>query len=215
MSNRAFVKAGGVLAILSALLYVGTMVTNLSGGSSFVYGWLGLLATILFIPMTVGFYQFLRVERNQLSLQGGAIAYFVGAPFVAAIYILRLVDGAAGPFLAEASAQATSATQPILDLYEAVNRMLGVIAIDIGSAMTLGVGGLLIALASLRTSVVPRWLGWLGVVAGVWGFLWLLFGWTSPTLPLALVAIVASVGMILALVWQFIMGVLMLRDPAP
>lgn len=210
--SKSFVRTGGVLAILSSLLYLGTVATNLLGGNDSVYGWLGLLATILFVPMAVGFYQFLRAERNLTSLQGGVIAYFVGAPFVAGIYILRLLSGAANPYLAEASAQATNATQPLLDMYEAINQILNLITIDIGSALTLGLGGLLIALASLRTSVVPRWVGWLGVVAGVWGFLWLLFGWTAPALPLALVAIVASIGMLVSLAWQIVMGLLMLRE---
>ncbi len=212
MSSKDLVKAGGVLAILSALLYFATQVTNLMGGSSFAYGWLGLTATILFVPMTVGFYQFLRTGENLLPLQAGALAMFVGAPFVAGIYILRLVTGAAEPFVEEAIDAATAATQPLLGMYDAILKILNLIAIDVGSALTLGVAGLLIALASLRTDVVPRWVGWLGVVAGVWGFLWILFGWTAPALPLALVAIVASMGMVISMVWQIIMGIYMLRS---
>ena len=52
-------------------------------------------------------------------------------------------------------------------MYEAFSQILNLITIDIGSALTFGLGGLLIALATLRTAVAPRWVGWLGVVAGV------------------------------------------------
>ena len=212
MSRKALVRTDGVCAILSALLYLATMATNLAGGSRMLYGWLGFLGTILFIPMTVGFYQFLHAERNLLQLQLGAIANFTGAPLVAGIYMLAMVDSATQPLLELANAQATAATQPILDTYQAITDTLNLIAIDIGSALTLGVAGLLISLASLRSSVAPRWVGRLGVIAGGWSFLWLLFGWTSPTLPLALVAIIASAGMLVALVWQIAMGVIMLRQ---
>ena len=70
-----------------------------------------------------------------------------------------MIDAVAGPLLTEASTRAIDATQPILDTYKAVVGILNVVTIDIGSVLTLGVAGLLFALASLRTSVVPRWIG--------------------------------------------------------
>jgi hypothetical protein len=205
VNDRSFVKVGGVVNVLSAVCYIGTSVFI---GSRIIYAWLGLIGTVLLVPATWGIYQFVREHDNRVPLQMGAIAMWTGAVFLIGIYTLAYLSETARPFVEVAVSQGTAASQPIIDLYQGIMQTANLITIVVGSTLTYGVAPLFISIASLRATLVPKWLGWMGVIGGAYSLGWAFFGWT----PLPLIALFPSVALII--LWQLILGVLMLLKRA-
>ncbi len=204
MSSKSFVRTGGVCLILSSVFYFGTIFNNLFAGPRVVYFLLGLTATMLIIPFLVGIYQYYRDEANKMQLQAGVVTTLVGTPFVASLYIVAFITGGARIYIEQATSNASSATQPLIEMIEPILDFLSIITIDIGSFLTfVGLG--LIALSSLRIKSFPKWLAWLGIVGGIWSFFWIPWGWTSLSL------FIPSGGMIITLVWMMILGIRMVK----
>ena len=108
-------------------------------------------------------------------------------------------------------AEANETTRPALAAMASTLGGTSRVAWTVGSVPFLSIGLALFALAILRTSVVPRWVGWLGLVAA------LLRGWPQPLRDVSEVfSVVGFLGLLAFLVWMVVMGValLRLREPA-
>jgi len=204
MSNKSFVRTGGVCSILSAALYFGTIFNNLFAGPAVIYFLLGLTATILVVPFLVSIYQRFRDEANKMQLQAGVVTTLIGIPFVTSLYIIAYISSNARIYIEQATVNANSSTQPLIEMIEPILKFLNVVAIDVGSFLTfVGLG--LIALSSLRVKSFPKWLAWLGIAGGILSFTWIVWGWTSLTL------IIPSSGMLISLIWMIIIGAKMVK----
>jgi len=204
MSNKSFVRTGGICSILSAILYFGTIFNNLFAGPDVAYFLLGLAATILVVPFLVGIYQHFRDDGNKMQLQEGVVTTLIGVPFVTSLYIIAYISSGTRAFVEQATLNANSATQPLIEMIEPILKFLNVVSIDVGSFLTfVGLG--LIALSSLRVKSFPKWLAWLGIVGGILSFTWIVWGWTSLTL------LIPSGGMLISLIWMIIIGAKMVK----
>jgi hypothetical protein len=83
----------------------------------------------------------------------------------------------------------------------------------VGNALGWGVTVPLYAIAILKTSVVPRWIGWVGMVSAVFG------GWLGLLAPASsVIEGLSSIGFLAFFVFLASMGVALLRRkelPAP
>ncbi|MCH8248658.1 MAG: hypothetical protein IH913_03515 [Proteobacteria bacterium] len=151
--------------------------------------WFDTLGLLLFIAAALGIYRALR-QAGRLpliavvaSLTGGIVLLF--REFILLGIAYELVPG-------------------ITD----VLRQTGWLVAGVGAVLVFFIGVLLFSFAILRTSVVPKWIGWLGVIA-VLGFclmalLPLVFSMATPWF----------LGRIF-LVWMVAMGVVLLRLKEP
>ena len=165
------------------------------------YMWFLLLGSVLLIPAALGFYQALRVAGALLWI--AVAAMFTGALlFIASEMILIGMAYELVPGYVEASETIRPALAAMASTLGGTSR----VALTVGSFPFLGIGLALFALAILRTSVVPRWIGWLGLVVA------LLRGWPQPLRDVTEVfAMVGFLGLLAFLVWMVAMGVALFR----
>ena len=201
MDDKSFVKLGGLFNIVMALLFIGTSVFL---GDRILYAWLGLAGSVLLVPATWGLYQFIEAKNNRVAIQLGVMATFVGVIFLVGIYLLAYIGEVSQPYF-------DAGGESALELLEEILHVSNLVTILIGSFLTYGVGPALIALASLKTFVVPKWAAWLGIFGGVWGLLWGGWVWLIP--PERILIFLPSV--VAVLLWSIIMGVYMLRYRQP
>jgi len=191
MTNKKYIRGLGLLAILSTIGYILT----LNQANRIIYGWSGLIATVLAGPAYVGVYLYMKNAENEKLTKLGLLFMMAGLPLVAGIYVIAYIDAvfSAG-------------------IYEGAINMMNLATINGGSFLTFGVSGLLLSLASKRGTNLPGWLQWLGIVAGVLGLFWFGFYWIPGFSPGQIGFFVPVAGMILSLFWQLILGVFMLRS---
>ncbi len=115
--------------------------------------------------------------------------------------------------LAPALAEATTATRTALEVMADTLRRTSWLAAGVGYVLIYGIGVLLFSFAILQTSVVPKWIGWLGliVVAVHVALLTLLSGVFYSIRPPWLWPVAAGT----SLVWVLAMGVVLLRLKEP
>ena len=159
MGNISLVRVGGVCAVLGV---VSAMVARIFFGfGDIVTGhWFDVLALVLNMAAVLGFYQALRQAGPLLLI--AVVAFLTGVIFVLAHEFIRL--GIAYE-LAPGIADASTATRPALEVMANTLRQTSWIAAGVGYVLIFGIGVLLFSFAILRTSVVPKWIGWLGLIA--------------------------------------------------
>ena len=228
MGNIRLVRVGGVCAILVAVSVIVAiiirgvadlpglkdltdeteqwlLVVNANRTAFLSYMWFLLLGSVLLIPAALGFYQALRVAGALLWI--AVAAMFTGALlYIASNMTLIGMAYELVPGYVEASETIRPALAAMASTVGATSR----VALTVASFPFLGIGLALFALAILRTSVVPRWVGWLGLVAA------LLRGWPQPLRDVSEVfTSVGALGLLAFLVWLVVMGVVMLRLQEP
>ncbi len=141
MGNISLVRVGGVCAILSVVS--GIVARIFFGFGDLVTGhWFDVLFLVLLMPAALGFYQALH--------EAGAVLRIAVAAFVAGIIFILFHE-----FIRLGIS------------YELVPNTLGQtgwLAAGVGFVLIFGIGVLLFSFAILRTSVVPKWIGWLGLI---------------------------------------------------
>ena len=169
------------------------------------YMWFLLLGSVLLIPAALGFYQALRVAGALLWI--AVAAMFTGA----LLYIasnMTLIGMAYE--LVPGYVEASETTRPALAVMASTLGGTSRVAWTVGSFPFLDIGLALFALAILRTSVVPKWIGWLGLVTA------LVRGWPQPLRDVSEVfTVVGFLGLLAFLVWMVVMGVALLRLKEP
>ena len=138
------------------------------------------------------------------------VAFFTGVIFLLFHEFIRL--GIAYE-LAPGIADASTATRPALQVMANTLRQTSWLAAGVGYVLIFGIGVLLFSFAILQTSVVPKWIGWLGLmnVAVHVALVTLLSGVFESIRPPWLwpVATGTSLG------WLLAMGVVLLRLKEP
>ena len=194
MGNMSLVKVGGVCAILAVVSFImgriafGNEWLQSRGVDTLIPGhWFDSLGALLIMVAALGFYRTLR-QAGPLpliavvaTLTGGIFSIFHG--FINLGIAYELVP----------DTDALSQTDSL--------------AASVGTVLTF-IGVLLFSFAVLRTSLVPKWIGWLGMIA-VLGFcllalLPLVFSMATPWFLLYVFG-----------VWLVAMGVVLLRLKEP
>ena len=196
MGNISLVRVGGVCAILAV---VSGIMGRISFGNEWLASrvvntlipghWFDTRGGLLFMVAALGFYRALR-QAGPLpliavvaTLTGGIVLLIRGFILLGIAY--ELVPGITGAL-----------------------RQTGWLVAGVGAVLVFIIGVLLFSFAILRTSVVPKWIGWLGVIAAL-GFclmalLPLVFSMATPWF----------LGGVF-LVWLVAMGVVLLRLKEP
>lgn len=223
--TRQFIRTGGFLGIASGVAIVlsalSTTITagvarpdNASELAAFfddvgsngygfhLYGWTGLLALLLAVPFTYALFLFVREALSEAWL--GAIAMWAGLIVLFPAYILNiLIATKLEPLFDELG---ESATDPMYIFYES-NAGLAALMFLLGSLLTFSIAPWLLSLAWLRTTTSPRWIGWLGVFAGVTGLAWVVMLADEP----GLFQLVWIINLLANTVWIIAAGTVMTK----
>ncbi|MFQ5858010.1 MAG: DUF4386 family protein [Anaerolineae bacterium] len=217
------VKVGGVCAILTVVVWVVAIIFMLASGveedpykieaylrdahnNAFYLSSAALVVVVMafLIPAVLGFYQALQ-RAGRLLWPALAFA-LIGVSMVFMALMLTLGELTQ---LVPGYAEADAALKPALAVVESTVLVSISWMWSLGVFLSLGIGGVLFSIGVLRTSVIARWIGWLGVAAGV---LMVFF-------PLALVwdvlVMAPFVPFVLSMAWLVAMGVSLLRLREP
>ena len=196
MGNMSLVRVGSVCAILAvvsatmARIAFGNEWLKSRGVDTLITGhWFDVLGVLLFMVAALGFYRALR-QTGPLPLIA-VVASLTGGIFLFFHEFIRLgIAYELAPGIMDALSQT------------------GWLAAGVGSVLVFFIGVLLFSFAILRTSVVPKWIGWLGVIA------------VAAQLALATSFLFESIRTPwfltrVFLVWLVVMGVVLLRLKEP
>ncbi len=230
------VKLTGVCAILYGVTWVAWLVisavatpwdpgdmgpyllqVNADSTAYLVANWLAVISHVVGLPVALGFYQVLR--RWGAMLWVGVLALVLGSLFFIAANIMFR---AFAYELGSRYVAATEATRPALEVLASTLYQTGLFLDLIAHELFFSIGIGLFSLAILRTSVAPKWVGWVGmfgaVAAGGFSLLTLpiIVGWIVAPEPLVVLASgVMIVGMLAAYGWIVVMGIVLLRQRVP
>jgi Domain of unknown function (DUF4386) len=172
-----------------------------AGGAFFVGAWLLILGGILGIPALIGFY-------NALRRVG---PWFILAPILSAVGLTlvtlsHLIPIAMAYELVPGYTGADAATKTSLATTADTFAVLALVVNYTGDVVLWGVVIPMFAVAVLKTSVVPRWIGWLGIGVGV------VAGLGDALSPASsVIEGVTFIGFVGFFVWFAAMGVTLLR----
>ncbi len=207
MGNMSLVRVGGVCAIL--MVVSGIVARIFFGLGDLLTGhWFDVLALLLLMAAALGFYQALHEAGDVLWI--AVVAFFTGIIFLLFHEFIRL---GIGYELAPAIADANTATRPALEVMANTLRQTSWLAAGVGYVLIFGIGVLLFSFAILQTSVMLKWIGWLGliVVAVNVALLALLTGVFHIIKPPWLWPMATGI----TLLWVLAMGVVLLRLKEP
>lgn len=228
MEKVSLVKVGGVCAILAAVSFIAAIVVQFVTGdigpgdlarnprqslldvdrdrtAFLTFEWFFLLASVLLIPAALGFYQALYQAGTTLWIAVAAV--FTGALLLIAASMTLI--GIAYELIPD-YVEADETTKPALAAMASTIAITSLVAIRIGYLLSLGIGVGLFAVASLRMSGLPKWIGWLGLAAALLG------GLLRALAPVSEVfGNIGFLGFLAFLVWMVVMGVAMLRLREP
>ena len=167
----------------------------------FVGAWLVVFAGLTGLVALVGFYDALK--------EAGPV--MVIAPIAAAVGMVLVTISHAIPIamayeLVPAYADASEATQASLAVTTDTLASVCLLTNYVGNALGWGVAVPLYAVAILKTSVVPRWIGWLGLVVAVFA------GWLGLLGPASsIIEGVTFIGFLGFFIFMASMGVALIR----
>ncbi len=166
MGNTSLVRVGGVCAVLAvvsgiiARIVFGNAWLASRGVDTLITGhWFDVLYLLLVMAAALGFYQALHEAGTVLRI--AVVASLTGIIFLLAHEFIRL---GIGYELAPGIADASTATRPALEVMANTLRQTSRLAGGVGYVLIFGIGVLLFSFAILQTSVVPKWIGWLGLI---------------------------------------------------
>ena len=164
--------------------------------------WFIVFGLVLAMASSLGFYYLLREAGGLMWI--AIVGFITGTVFVMTQSFIEL---AIAFELVPAYVDAAEATRPSLEVMGNTFHVMGVLSLVVGNVLSFGVGVALFALATIRTSAIPTWIGWFGLLVAVLG------GWLGLLAPITGVfQIVSTVGSVAFAVWMVLMGVAMLRS---
>jgi hypothetical protein len=191
VSDRsAFIRTGGWLGIFSGIaILISSLTTAITSstprpedpsemaeflvevgtnGTFFhLYGWLGLIGLVLAVPFTYGL--FLLVRGALKEAWTGSIFMVAGLIVLFPAYVLAMLTATSLVPLDQDIGG--SAVDSIYVVFKALGGMATLLFL-FGSLLTFSIAPWLLSIAWLKTTTSPRWIGWLGVFAGVTGLAW-------------------------------------------
>jgi hypothetical protein len=174
---------------------------NDAGGAFVVGAWLTILGGYLGMVALVGFWHALREAGGWL-----VIAPIVAVAGLTLVTLSHLIPIAMAYELAPAYADADGATQASLAVTADTLAATALITNYAGNFLGWGVAIPMIAYAILKTSVLPRWIGWVGIVVAVFA------GWIGLLGPASSVFEgISSIGFLAFFIFMASTGVTLLR----
>lgn len=171
-----------------------------AGGLFFAGAWLMVFAGLFGLIALVGFYDALR-DAGPVMI----IAPIAGAVGLTLVTISHVVPVAMAYELAPGYTDATGATQRALAVTTDTLASASLLTNYVGNALGWGVAVPLYAVAILKTSVLPRWIGWLALVVAVFA------GWLGLLGPASdVIEGVSSIGFLGFFVFMASMGIAIL-----
>jgi hypothetical protein len=171
-----------------------------AGDLFFVGAWLGIFAGLFAVVALLGFYDALREAGSVM-----VIAPIAGAVGLTLVTISHVIPVAMAYELAPGYSDATGATKDALVVTADTFASASLLTNYFGNAFAWSVAVPLYAVAILMTSVVPRWIGWLGLVVAVFA------GWLGLLAPASdVLEGVTSIGFLGFFVFMASMGIAIL-----
>ena len=225
MKNLSLTTVGAVSAVLTVVCFVVGIVLMASsgvqvlipeigegglewiadvddaGGTFFAGAWLAVLGGVLGAVALVGFYAALRDAGPVLVL-----APILGAVGLTLVTISHLIPIAMAYELVPGYTGADAATRSSLTVLTDTLASVSDVLNYTGDVLAWGVAVPLFAVAILKTSVVPRWIGWLGIFVGVFAGLATLLRPASNVIEE-----ITSVGFVAFFLFMASMGIALLR----
>lgn len=175
-----------------------------AGGIFFAGAWLVILSGLLGAVAFIGFYDALRNAGAVLIL-----APILGAVGLTFVTISHLIPIGMAYELVPGYTDADSATQSSLAVTADTLAIVSLVFNYTGDVLAWGVVVPLYAVAILRTTVVPSWIGWLGISVGAFAGLATLLRPAS-----SVIEGITVVGFVVFFIWMASMGVTLLRRRA-
>lgn len=223
------VKAGAVCAILTTVSFVVGIVlmatsgvqvlipdtgkdaldwiADVDGASNafFAGAWLVILGGVVGLVALVGFYYALR-EAGELMVLAPILAV-VGLTLVT---ISHLIPIAIAYELVPDYVDADTATKATLATTTDTLAAISLVLNYVGDILLWGVVVPMYAFAILKTGLVAKWIGWLGLVVAVFA------GWLGILSPASsFIDSLTFIGFVAFFVWMLVMGVALLRTREP
>jgi uncharacterized protein DUF4386 len=172
-----------------------------AGGAFFLGAWLIILGGVLGIPALIGFYSALRRVASWFTL-----APILSAVGLTLVTLSHLIPIAMAYELVPGYTAADAATKTSLATTADTFAVLALVVNYTGDVVLWGVAVPMYAVAVLKTSLVPRWIGWLGLGVGV-------FAGVGDALSPAssIIEALSSIGFVAFFIWTAAMGVALLR----
>jgi len=172
-----------------------------AGGLFFVGAWLVIFAGLFGLVALLGFYDVLR-EAGPVMIVA-PVAAVVGLTLVTLSHVIPV---AMAYELAPGYSEASGATQAALGVTTDTLASLSLLTNYVGNALGWGVVVPLYAIAILKTRILPRWIGWLGIVVAVFA------GWLGLLGPASsVIEGVTVIGFFGFFVFMASMGIAILR----
>lgn len=215
VSGACGILSGAVSAVAFIILIVATDFVDADGAAEFLTAayhgnravagalWLFVLGPLLAVMAVLGLYQTMRDQGNLVRV--AAAFFLLGIPLAVSRVILDLgvVYELAPAYVISAANSPTSAS--IIVAADTI-KVIGILANLVGNVLLFGIGVLLFSVAIIRTSVVPRWIGWFGVLVALVG------GWLPLLGPaFSVIEFIGLIGFFLSTAWMISMGVSLLR----
>ena len=223
--QRTFIRTGGWVGVLSGLaILVSSLTTAITSSiarpenpselaeflaevdsnaySFHIYGWFGLIGLILAVPFTYGLFVLVRKALNEAWL--GAVFMWAGLIVLFPAYVLAMLTATnLSPLFDDLG---ESAADSIYVVFKTLGG-LGTLLFLLGSLLTFSIAPGLLSVAWLRTRTSPRWIGWLGVFAGVTGLAWAGLLLEDP----GLLSLIWAINAFANIIWIISAGVTMTR----
>lgn len=175
-----------------------------AGNLFFAGAWLVILGGYLGIVALIGFYDALREAGRVLIF-----APILGAVGLTLVTLSHLIPIAMANELVPAYTDASGPTQESLAGAFQTLTSIALVTNSAGNFLGWGVAMPMFAYAILKTSVVPRWIGWLGMVVAVFA------GWLGLLGPASgVIEGISSIGFIAFFLFMLSMGIALLRRRA-
>ena len=172
-----------------------------SGGAFFAGAWLTIVGGLLAAVAFVGFYDALRDAGPVLIL-----APIIGAIGLTLVTISHLIPIGMAYELVPAYTDADAATRSSLAGTTDTLAIVSLVLNYTGNWLGWGVAVPLFAVAILKTSFLPRWIGWTGIVVAVFA------GWLGLLGPASsAIEGISTIGFLAFFVFMASMGVVLLR----
>ena len=169
-----------------------------AGGAFYAGAWLGIFGGVLGLVGLIGFYAALRQVGSWFILAPVLGAFGLTLVTISHLIPIAMAYELVPDYTADANASLASTADTLASLALLLNYT--------GDVVAWGVVVPMYAIAILRTSALPRWLGWLGLVVGVFAGL----GYAlSPAS--GVIEGLTFIGFVVFFVWIASMGVSILR----
>jgi len=178
---------------------------NDASGLFFAGAWLVILGGIVGLVSLVALYDVLKPAGAVMIL-----APVLGAVGLTLVTISHLIPIAMAYELAPGYTSAQPATQASLAVTSDTLAAISLVLNYVGDALGWGVVVPLYAWAILKTSAIPRWIGWLGFIVAFFA------GWLGLLAPASsIVDGLTTIGFFAFFIFMASIGVALLRRPAP